>query len=148
MGSELKRARADRQPAKEKEEARTMKALKRWLPTILVTIGLLGLFHATMGLPVGCHYEHGYWNPAPSKSVVIWPWEPCNVSEVVPGIPTQTDPYADLFTTRTVVYDDPYAKVWQPILPPLSPRQSEVLILLGVVLLALRKLPDRAGTVA
>ena len=43
---------------------------------------------------------------------------------------------------------DTYATVRIPIMPPLSPRQSEILILLGIALLALRKLPDRAGAVA
>jgi hypothetical protein len=86
---------------------------------MLVTIGLLGMFHITM--PVACDYN--------DHSVFIWPWEQCYPTDGTPVLWTSMGHQESIgvFT---------------------SPRQSEVLILLGIVLLALRKLPDRVGTVA
>ena len=124
-----------------------MAGLKKWLPVMLITIGLLGIFHVTMGWHVGCTYDDG-------KSVLIWPWDQCYVVKTYLVTATGGDPdfIPDILPPGwhwiSGFEADTYATVRIPIMPPLSPRQSEILILLGIALLALRKLPDRAGAVA
>ena len=109
------------------------KTLKRWLPTALIVIGLCGMFHVTASVPAFCDYSN--------HSVGIWPWEQCY--EAPYDYPAGPE-YPAGWVYHVPGHQYP---TWDrlPILGSMSPRQSEILILLGVVLLALRKLPDRRG---